>query len=114
MPGSGSPPKPRRSSLICRRGSRRVRPPSILVPLPHALDQDQYANAGVLERAGGALRLTQDKFTPHRLADEIAGLAAAAGRLQTMAAAAKSVGRLDAAERLADLVLQVAETGVRR
>ena len=27
--------------------------PAILVPLPHALDQDQAANAGVLERAGG-------------------------------------------------------------
>jgi len=34
--------------------------PSILVPLPHALDQDQFANAGVLERAGGAIRLVQD------------------------------------------------------
>ena len=38
--------------------------PSILVPLPHALDQDQFANAGVLERAGGAIRLVQDVFTP--------------------------------------------------
>ena len=28
--------------------------PAILVPLPHALDQDQLANAGVLEAAGGA------------------------------------------------------------
>lgn len=82
--------------------------PSILVPLPHALDQDQAANAGVLERAGGALRLFQDAFTPHRLAAEIAALAAAPQRLTQMAAAAKSVGQLDAADRLADLVLQVA------
>jgi UDP-N-acetylglucosamine--N-acetylmuramyl-(pentapeptide) pyrophosphoryl-undecaprenol N-acetylglucosamine transferase len=82
--------------------------PSILVPLPHALDQDQFANAGVLERAGGAIRLVQDAFTPAELAAEIFKLAAAPDRLQAMAAAAKSVGRLDAAERLADLVLQVA------
>jgi UDP-N-acetylglucosamine--N-acetylmuramyl-(pentapeptide) pyrophosphoryl-undecaprenol N-acetylglucosamine transferase len=34
--------------------------PAILVPLPHALDQDQSANAGVLERAGGAIRLPQN------------------------------------------------------
>ena len=27
--------------------------PAILVPLPHALDQDQLANARVLEAAGG-------------------------------------------------------------
>jgi UDP-N-acetylglucosamine--N-acetylmuramyl-(pentapeptide) pyrophosphoryl-undecaprenol N-acetylglucosamine transferase len=85
--------------------------PSILIPLPHALDQDQFANAGVLERAGGALRISQDAFTPRRLADEIAALAAAPPRLAAMAAAAKSVGRLDAAERLADLVLRVAARG---
>jgi UDP-N-acetylglucosamine--N-acetylmuramyl-(pentapeptide) pyrophosphoryl-undecaprenol N-acetylglucosamine transferase len=84
--------------------------PSILVPLPHALDQDQFANAGVLESAGGALRLRQDDFTPQRLASEIAVLAGKPQRLTAMAAAAKSVGRLDAAERLADLVLRVAGT----
>jgi UDP-N-acetylglucosamine--N-acetylmuramyl-(pentapeptide) pyrophosphoryl-undecaprenol N-acetylglucosamine transferase len=82
--------------------------PSILVPLPHALDQDQFANAGELEKAGGAIRLAQDMFTPPRLAAEIAALAAAPQRLIAMAAAARSAGRLDAAERLADLVLTVA------
>jgi UDP-N-acetylglucosamine--N-acetylmuramyl-(pentapeptide) pyrophosphoryl-undecaprenol N-acetylglucosamine transferase len=85
--------------------------PSILIPLPHALDQDQFANAGVLERAGGALRILQEAFTPQRLADEIAALAAAPARVAAMAAAAKSMGRLDAAERLADLVLRVAARG---
>ena len=49
--------------------------PAILVPLPHALDQDQFANAGVLEAAGGAIRIEQRDFTPERLAAEIAGLA---------------------------------------
>ena len=82
--------------------------PSILVPLPHAIDQDQFANAGVLERAGGALRLVQEDFTPERLAAEIARLAAAPQRLMAMAAAARSLGRLDAAARLADLVFDVA------
>jgi UDP-N-acetylglucosamine--N-acetylmuramyl-(pentapeptide) pyrophosphoryl-undecaprenol N-acetylglucosamine transferase len=85
--------------------------PSILVPLPHALDQDQFANAGVLETEGGAIRLTQDVFTPRRLAAELAGLAAAPQRLTAMAAAARSVGRLDAADRLAELVLKVAANG---
>ena len=50
--------------------------PGILVPLPHALDQDQRANAGVLMDAGGAIRLDQADFTPERLAAEIAALAA--------------------------------------
>jgi UDP-N-acetylglucosamine--N-acetylmuramyl-(pentapeptide) pyrophosphoryl-undecaprenol N-acetylglucosamine transferase len=82
--------------------------PSVLVPLPHALDQDQFANAGVLQAAGGAIRLKQEDFTPRRLGAEIAGLAAAPQRLAAMAAAAKVLGRLDAADRLADLVLSAA------
>jgi UDP-N-acetylglucosamine--N-acetylmuramyl-(pentapeptide) pyrophosphoryl-undecaprenol N-acetylglucosamine transferase len=82
--------------------------PGILVPLPHALDQDQRANAGVLERAGGAIRLDQTIFTPERVAAEIATLAAAPERLTAMARAAQSSGVVDAAERLADLVLRVA------
>src|SRR5262245_8806283 len=82
--------------------------PAILVPLPGALDQDQLANARVLERAGGALLLTQDLFTPDRLAREIAILAAEPGRLAAMAAGARTAGAPDAADRLADLVLRVA------
>lgn len=82
--------------------------PSILVPLPHAIDQDQFANAGMLEGAGGAIRLAQEAFTPRRLAAEIAALATAPLRLAAMAAGARAIGRLDAADRLADLVLEVA------
>jgi UDP-N-acetylglucosamine--N-acetylmuramyl-(pentapeptide) pyrophosphoryl-undecaprenol N-acetylglucosamine transferase len=82
--------------------------PAILVPLPHALDQDQFANAGILVNAGGAIRLVQAEFMPERLAAEIAALADAPERLSAMAAAARGAGILDAAERLADLVLRVA------
>jgi UDP-N-acetylglucosamine--N-acetylmuramyl-(pentapeptide) pyrophosphoryl-undecaprenol N-acetylglucosamine transferase len=82
--------------------------PSILVPLPGAIDQDQFANAGVLSAANGALRIAQTDFTPDRLASEISALAAEPARLAAMAVAARSVGRLDAAERLADLVMKVA------
>ena len=82
--------------------------PAILVPLPHALDQDQFANAGILEGAGGAIRIEQGDFTPVRLATEIEALAKDPGRLAQMAQAAKSAGTIDAAERLADLVIRVA------
>jgi UDP-N-acetylglucosamine--N-acetylmuramyl-(pentapeptide) pyrophosphoryl-undecaprenol N-acetylglucosamine transferase len=82
--------------------------PSILVPLPGAIDQDQFANAGVLAKVNGALRVAQAEFTPDRLASEISALAAEPQKLTDMAAAARTVGRLDAAERLADLVLKVA------
>src|SRR5215471_1899498 len=66
--------------------------PSILVPLPGSIDQDQFANAG--------LRIVQKDFTSERLASEISALAAAPARLAEMAASAHKVGRLDAAERL--------------
>jgi UDP-N-acetylglucosamine--N-acetylmuramyl-(pentapeptide) pyrophosphoryl-undecaprenol N-acetylglucosamine transferase len=82
--------------------------PSILVPLPGAIDQDQFANAGVLADAGGAIRIVQSEFTPDRLAAELSALAADPARLASMATAARAVGRLDAAERLADLVMKVA------
>jgi UDP-N-acetylglucosamine--N-acetylmuramyl-(pentapeptide) pyrophosphoryl-undecaprenol N-acetylglucosamine transferase len=82
--------------------------PSILVPLPGAIDQDQFANAGVLSQAGGALRIVQSDFTPDRLAAEISALAAEPAKLASMADAARKAGRLDAAERLADLVMKTA------
>ena len=82
--------------------------PAILVPLPHALDQDQFENAGVLQAAGGAIRIEQRDFTPRRLATDITALSNEPARLAGMAQAAKSAGTIDAAERLADLVIKVA------
>ena len=60
--------------------------PSILVPLPGSIDQDQFANAGVLAQVGGAIRIPQADFTPDRLAAEISALAAEPERLTAMAA----------------------------
>ena len=82
--------------------------PAILVPLPHALDQDQLHNARVLEKAGGGIVVEQGAFTPERAAAELSALLADGARLTVMAAAAKSAGALDAADRLAELVLNVA------
>jgi UDP-N-acetylglucosamine--N-acetylmuramyl-(pentapeptide) pyrophosphoryl-undecaprenol N-acetylglucosamine transferase len=84
--------------------------PSILVPLPGALDQDQLHNARVLERAGGAVVLEQRDFSPERAADELAKLLNGSAQLAAMAAGAKSIGTLDAADRLAALVLKTAGT----
>jgi UDP-N-acetylglucosamine--N-acetylmuramyl-(pentapeptide) pyrophosphoryl-undecaprenol N-acetylglucosamine transferase len=82
--------------------------PAILVPLPHALDQDQLANANVLEKAGGAVRIDQNEFTPECVAAELGALFAEPARLARMAQAARSAGALDAAERLAELVMTIA------
>jgi len=83
--------------------------PAILVPLPHALDQDQLANASVLAKAGGAVCALQSTFNPGWLSGEIIRLAGAPEKLVAMAAAARSVGAIDAADRLAELVARMAE-----
>src|SRR5258708_3542556 len=82
--------------------------PSILVPLPGSIDQDQFANAGVLAQVNGALRIAQADFTPDRLAAEISALAAEPARLVAMAVGGRAVGRLDARRRPARPVTKVA------
>lgn len=82
--------------------------PSILVPLPGALDQDQAANAASLGDIGAATVIAQADFTPERLANAIVMAATDPVALTRAAAAAKSAGTPDAAERLAGLVLRVA------
>ena len=82
--------------------------PSILVPLPHALDQDQAANAALLAQSGSAEVVRQENFTPQFLSERLAQLMGSPEQLTERARAAKSAGVADAAERLADLVLRVA------
>ncbi len=85
--------------------------PAMLVPLPHALDQDQAANAAFLEAAGGAETVRQSDFTPEFLTRRLCDLINAPAQLSARAEAAKSVGVADAADRLADLIIDVARTG---
>lgn len=78
--------------------------PSILVPFPHALDQDQAANAAHLAKTGAADVVPQDKFTPQWLSARLSQALEGEADLTRRAAAAKSAGVPDAAGRLADLV----------
>jgi len=100
--------------VVCRSGASTVAElsvigrPSILVPLPGSLDQDQAANAAVLADAGGAVLQQQDGFTPDWLATTLREVMAEPQRLAAMAAAARSVAVPDASERLADLVFATA------
>jgi UDP-N-acetylglucosamine--N-acetylmuramyl-(pentapeptide) pyrophosphoryl-undecaprenol N-acetylglucosamine transferase len=82
--------------------------PSVLVPFPHALDQDQAANAAALAASGGAVVVPQTEFTPDRLATILREALAAPAKLAASAEAAKAAGVADAAERLAEVVLGVA------
>jgi UDP-N-acetylglucosamine--N-acetylmuramyl-(pentapeptide) pyrophosphoryl-undecaprenol N-acetylglucosamine transferase len=82
--------------------------PSILVPLPHALDQDQLMNAATLASAEAATVVRQSDFTPDWLAGELSRLLIDPAPLARAAANARARGHADAAGRLADLVLKTA------
>lgn len=78
--------------------------PAILVPLPHALDQDQAANAKQFAATGAAVVVAQSAFSPQWLATTLVEAQGDMASLARRAAAAKRTGIADAAERLADLV----------
>jgi UDP-N-acetylglucosamine--N-acetylmuramyl-(pentapeptide) pyrophosphoryl-undecaprenol N-acetylglucosamine transferase len=78
--------------------------PTLLVPLPGAIDDHQSANAAALAQAGGAWVIAQPDATPAALASRLCALLADEAALPRAAAAAAAQGRPDAAARLADLV----------
>ncbi|WP_442754401.1 undecaprenyldiphospho-muramoylpentapeptide beta-N-acetylglucosaminyltransferase [Methylocystis sp. JAN1] len=83
--------------------------PALFVPLPGSLDGDQAANAAFIEQAGAAETIKQNDFSPTFLTARLAQLIEAPEILARRAEAAKRVGVADAAERLADLILNVAQ-----
>jgi len=78
--------------------------PSILVPLPTAMDDHQTANAAELAREGGAIACPQPAFTPKELAVQVTSLLQEPDTLAIVAAHARACGFPDAARTLADLV----------
>jgi UDP-N-acetylglucosamine--N-acetylmuramyl-(pentapeptide) pyrophosphoryl-undecaprenol N-acetylglucosamine transferase len=80
--------------------------PSILVPLPGAIDDHQSANARALAEAGGAWVIAQPEFSPAALTERLEGLLVDGPVLARAAVGARSVAQPDAAARLADLVEQ--------
>ncbi|MGH6735824.1 MAG: undecaprenyldiphospho-muramoylpentapeptide beta-N-acetylglucosaminyltransferase [Methyloceanibacter sp.] len=82
--------------------------PALLVPLPHALDNDQLENATRLEQAGGGWCMRQSDLTPDRLANELARLLGAPDLLAKTAAKSKAMGNIDAVKKLADLAEELA------
>jgi UDP-N-acetylglucosamine--N-acetylmuramyl-(pentapeptide) pyrophosphoryl-undecaprenol N-acetylglucosamine transferase len=92
--------------VLCRGGAITVAElaaagvASIIVPLPGAIADEQSANAKLLVDAGAAFAVAQDELTPGGLAAQLGTLTRA--RLLAMATAARTLARVDAAERVAD------------
>ena len=83
--------------------------PSILIPLPTAADNHQLKNAEALQAAGAAEVIEQKDLTADVLVSRIFALAADPERRQQMSAAARRVAKPDAAERIVDAVIRLAE-----
>ena len=85
--------------------------PAILVPLPHALDNDQLKNALSFTAAGAGWMVAQGDLTPETFAELFLRLSNSPNELARAAHAAAAQGRADAAERLADAVSALANAG---
>lgn len=82
--------------------------PSILVPLPHSIDNDQKANAEKLADVGAAWMIEQKFFTEEELAAKLQELFGKPSLLAHAAFAARTQGRPQAVKLLADLVERLA------
>lgn len=93
---------------VCRSGGTTVAElpimslPAILVPLPIATRDHQRFNAMELVDAGGAVLVVDSEFDADRLVNEMSQVLA---NLPEMSAAIASLGRPDAAEEVAELML---------
>ena len=95
---------------VCRAGAGTIAEltaagiPAVLVPLPGAPSDHQTRNAQTLERAGAAVMLADADCDAARLDTVVSELLDAPDVLVKMGDAARSLGRPDAAARVADLV----------
>lgn len=92
--------------VICRAGAMTVSEvaacglPAIFVPLPHAIDDHQTANARYLCDAGAALMLPQPALNADSLRKAVRQVSSA---LPAMSLSAKKMARLDATQTVADI-----------
>ena len=99
--------------VVCRAGASTLAElcaagvGSVLVPFAAAVDDHQTRNAEYLVEHGAALLLKQDAGLAANLQGALRALAAAPQRRLAMAEAARTLARTDAAERIADRVLEL-------
>ncbi|MFT3987100.1 undecaprenyldiphospho-muramoylpentapeptide beta-N-acetylglucosaminyltransferase [Aestuariivirga sp.] len=102
--------------VVCRSGASTIAElgvigrPAIMVPLPHALDNDQLRNAESFAKAGAGWIRPQAELEPKAFAQFLTRLRYQQGELAEAAEKALGHGRPDAASRLADLTEFLAGT----
>ena len=104
---------------VCRSGAMTVAEvtdvglPAVYVPLPIG-NGEQRLNALPVVTAGGGLIVDDADMTPSFVAETVTSLLNDAGRLQAMTAAAALAGHRDAAQRVAEVALDVARGSPQR
>ena len=83
--------------------------PAVYVPLPIG-NGEQRLNALPVVDAGGGLLVADADLTPGYVADTVVGLLADTARLQAMTTAAALAGHRDAAQRVARVALDIANS----
>ena len=104
---------------ICRSGATTVAEvsavglPAVYVPLPIG-NGEQRLNALPVVQAGGGVLIDDAALTPEYVAGEVVRLLTDGPSLAAMTAAAVKVGHRDAARRVAEVVLEIADRRTRR
>ena len=99
--------------VVCRAGAMTIGELSaigraaILVPFAAATNNHQELNARVVERAGGAVVITEAELSPEKLAAAISGIAADPQRAQRMGVASKTLATPAATKNIVDLVEKI-------
>lgn len=100
--------------VVCRAGASTLAEVcaagvgSVLVPFPAAVDDHQTRNAEYLVERGAAVLLRQDDALAAGIEQLLRELTADPARRMQMAQAARALARADAAERIADIILEEA------
>ncbi len=100
--------------VICRGGASTISEicalgvPSIIVPLPGSLDQDQANNARALVEVQATQLIKQTEFSPQNLADILTAFLEDKAQLNKMSANAASLAMADATVNLARYALDLA------
>lgn len=83
--------------------------PCVLIPSPNVTNNHQEKNARVLEEAGGAVVILEKDCTPEILYAEVQGLLVDEERREQMSKALRSLVKIDSAERICDIVEELAK-----
>tara|TARA_B100001094_G_scaffold332970_1_gene407607 strand:+ start:9055 stop:10149 length:1095 start_codon:yes stop_codon:yes gene_type:complete len=101
--------------VVCRAGALTVSElaviglPSILVPLPHAVDDHQTKNAQTLAQAKAGILMPQTQFSAQNLGEQLLQFCRNPKTLNQMSTAASHIAKIDATTQVAQACVRLAQ-----